>query len=511
MHEKVAIKRPKRPFLPPEFVRAMLAGHSALGLAFAALIYVVCLTGTLSVFMFELQRWEQPDAPRVAETPTPEVIAAAVRAGYVQAKSDNAAHDLFLIGPPRSPQRVQVHYHDHDSGVEGEWLADAEGRLGARLEAPWSEFITHLHMNLHLPRTWGLFLVGLTGIALLSSLVSGLLSHPRIFKDAFYLRWGGSRRLQEADLHNRLGVWGLPFHVVVTVTGALLGLSTLILGVLALAAYDGDQEKAFGTLFGPRATADEAAAPVPDVAPMIRHALAGSPGAEVSSIFVEHVGTAGQVVQVGVHEPGKIAFNETYYFSGDGKPLADPTKAQAGPGRWILHAIQPLHFGWFGGMAVKLLYGVLGLALTVVTHSGVVIWLARRRDKGRPAPRWEKVWAVVGWSQPLAFGTTAMAALALPGAPLLGIYLGTLAFAGLVAFLAGGGGATVRVLRILSALAFLGAVGLHGTRWWGSGIDPMAWYVDAAVVLIALVIALPALRRSPARPAAVSKSSPAAT
>jgi len=42
----------------------MLAGHSALGLAFAALIYIVCLTGTVSVFLMELQRWEQPDGPR---------------------------------------------------------------------------------------------------------------------------------------------------------------------------------------------------------------------------------------------------------------------------------------------------------------------------------------------------------------------------------------------------------------------------------------------------------------
>ena len=38
---------------------------AALGLAFAALIYVVCLSGTLTVFLYEFQRWEQPDAPRV--------------------------------------------------------------------------------------------------------------------------------------------------------------------------------------------------------------------------------------------------------------------------------------------------------------------------------------------------------------------------------------------------------------------------------------------------------------
>lgn len=498
MQKELPAKRQKRPFLPPDFVRAMLAGHSALGLAFAALIYVVCITGTISVFVQELQRWQQPDGPLVPQTPAPEAIAAAVRAGYEQARADNAAHDLFVLGPQRSPQRLQVSYHDHDTGVEGHWLADAEGRLVARVSDSWSDFITHLHMNLHLPRAWGLYLVGLTGVALLSSLVSGLLSHPRIFKDAFALRWGGSRRLQEADLHNRLGVWGLPFHIVVTVTGALLGLSTLIVGVLALAAYDGDSEKAFGTLFGPRAGADKSAAPVPDVAPMIRQVQVTRPDAEVSSVFVEHVGSAGQVVQLGMHEPGKIAFSETYYFSGDGSPLADPTKAQAGPGRWILGAIQPLHFGWFGGMPVKILYGVLGLALTVVTHSGVVIWLARRRDKGRPAPKWEKVWAVVGWSQPLAFATTAAAALFVAEGFLVEAYLATIAAASALAWLSSDGAATARALRILSALVIVAVVGMHAFVWWGRASDPMAWYVDAAAVLVALAIALPALKRNAA-------------
>jgi uncharacterized iron-regulated membrane protein len=183
----------------------------------------------------------------------------------------------------------------------------------------------------------------------------------------------------------------------VTVTGALLGLSSLIIGVLALAAYDGDRSKAVGVLFGPRAGADETAAPVPDVGAMIRQVQSRAPEAEFVSAFLEHVGTAGQVVQLGMRTPGGIAFSTTYHFNGDGKSLADPTTTRRGPGHWILGALQPLHFGWFGGLPVKLLYGVLGLTLAIVTHSGVVIWLERRCDKGRPAPAWEKVWAVVGW------------------------------------------------------------------------------------------------------------------
>ena len=500
MHDKTALNSKKRPFLSPDFVRAMLAGHSALGLAFAALIYVVCLSGTLSVFVQELQRWEQPDRPLVEVTPGADAIATAVRAGYAQALAENAAHDIYVAGPLRTPGRFQIHYDDHERGIEGEWLADAEGRLVARLSAPWSEFIGDLHMHLHLPRTWGKYLVGLTGVALFSSLISGLLSHPRIFKDAFSLRWGGSRRLQEADMHNRLGVWGLPFHVVVTVTGALLGLSSLIIGVLALAAYDGDRAKAVGVLFGPGAGADETAAPVPDVGAMIRQIKASAPNEEFTNAFLQHVATAGQSVQLGMHRSGQIAFSTTYRFTGDGKLLTNSQQADRGPGRWILGALQPLHFGWFGGLPVKLLYGLLGLALTVVTSSGVTIWLARRRDKGRPAPGWEKTWAVVVWGQPLAFGATAtVAILSSSGDYLVAIYLATIAAAAVLAWPLKDGRMTSRTLRLLTVLALLSGVTVHALVWWGRVGDPMAWYVDLAIVLVVASLALPLLARAGGR------------
>ena len=483
-------QKKKRQFLSPEFVRAMLAGHSALGLAFAALIFVVCLSGTLSVFVNELGRWEQPDVPLVTEL-TPETVAAVVQNGYAQAKADDAAHDMFIAGPEFASERLAVHYHEHESGKEGHWFANDKGELATRAHTPWSEFISELHMQLHLPRTWGLYLVGLTGVALLSSLISGLLSHPRIFKDAFALRWGGSRRLQEADLHNRLGVWGLPFHIVVTVTGALLGLATLIVGVLALAAYDGDSEAAFATLIGPRASADETAAPLPDVAAMIRQVQATHPDAVFTSSQLQHIGTAGQVVHLGMRSPGHLTMGEVYYFRGDGTSLGDGGRETGGLGQQILGALTPLHFGWFGGMPVKIVYAVLGLALTIVTHSGVVIWLARRRDKGRPAPGWEKVWAAVGWGQPLAFGTTAMVAFAISGDVLVEAYLATIAAAVGIAWLAGNGSAAARALRLLSALAIVGAVGTHTVAVGDRVTDPMAWYVNLAMLACAGAIALP--------------------
>jgi uncharacterized iron-regulated membrane protein len=494
--EEASAKTRRRPLLSSKFVQAMLAGHSALGLAFAALIYVVCLTGTISVFLHELHRWEQPNAPMVTQPLRAEAINEGVWAGYGQALIDNAAEDLILTAPSQLNPRFLITYHSNATREEGEWIADAEGRLKTRVRAPWSDFIGDLHMTLHLPRTWGLFLVGLTGVAVLASLISGLLSHPRIFKDAFALRWGGSKRLQEADLHNRLSVWGLPFHFVVSLTGALLGLSTLIVGVLALAAYDGDSDKAFAAILGPRARQSTAAGRVPDVAAMIATVRSKQPNAEFVSAELQRVGTAGQMVHLSMKSPGHIAFANLYYFDGSGKLVGDGGFEEGGVGQQILGVLQPLHFGWFGGIGTKIIYGILGLALTVITQSGVVIWLARRRDKGRPAPIWERVWATVVWCQPLALAVTAAAALFVPENWILVVYLAYIAASLLIALRLRDAATVTFWLQALSAAALAVLVIFHIGSWWGKISDPVAMPVNFLLVAIAAFLAASVLLKA---------------
>lgn len=483
----------KRQWLSNGFVRNMLAGHSALGIAFAALIYIVCFSGTVLVFLNELRRWEQPDAPVITAPMDPRAIADALVAIHAQARAEDAAHDVVLIGPTGISPRFHASYHD-DDGTEAEWILDDEGLLAAPLEAPWSQFVADLHIALHLPRTWGLLLVGLTGVALLSSLISGILSHPRIFKDAFALRWGGARRLQEADLHNRLGVWGLPFHVAVSLTGALLGLSTLIIGVLAFAAYEGNTEKAFAAIIGPMAGTDSSPAPVPDMAAMIRRVQESAPAARFVSAHIQHIGTMGQVVHLGMKTPGYLPIANTYYFDGAGRMLGEGGLERGSVGQQILGALQPLHFGWFGGLPVKIAYAILGLALTIVSFNGVTIWLVRRRDKGRAAPRLERVWTAIGWSQPIAFGATAIAALAGTEVSLPAVYALAVLATFAPAFLAGSDRRAATLLRLASALVLCAVVAVHALAWTGQVSDPAAHYVNAVLVLAALTLVSPLAR-----------------
>ncbi|MCW4463506.1 PepSY domain-containing protein [Sphingomonas sp. BT-65] len=489
------MRKPIWPKVPSEFVRAVLKGHSSLGLAFAALIYLVCLTGTIAVFSHEFERWENPSAPRL-ETASPE----AVQAGYTAAldATGKGVEHVFITMPDADLPRLTV--TTDVGGHYRSWAADERGTI-VEASSPWTEFLTRLHINLHLPRTIGIFLVGLIGVALLSSLISGLLAHPRIFRDAFHLRLGGSRRLQEADLHNRLGIWALPFHITVSLTGALLGLTTIIVGALGFAMFQGDVNKVYALFVPPHPVDNPAPAPPLDLRPMFAQVAKLTDG-RVAYVFMEHPTEMGGAALFNVEDgSNRLSHTDAYTFDRNAK-LYFSKKAEANNvGEQILGSLGVLHFGWFGGSVVKIAYGLLGLGLTYLAASGVTIWLARRRDKGRSAPGWERVWTAVVWGQPVAL-------VAAAGVTLVGIGV-SMSLA-----LAIWGGVTVAALVAaallpaapLSRLGKIATVGLLialalAHMVLRGGEDPIAWTVNA--VLIGLGLVLLWFARSAGRAAAV--------
>ena len=485
------------PKIPAPFVRAVLAGHSALGLAFAALIFLVCFSGTVVVLLEEVDRWETPRQP-IIESVTPqtlETIRTEALAKYP------GSHHIYGTLPTEDNPRINVYIDAVEGEPVKEMWADGNGHLMGERDAPWTSFIQRLHIYLHLPSTWGLFVVGLTGVALLSSLISGILAHPRVFRDAFHLRWGGSKRLQEADMHNRIGVWGLPFHIIVSLTGALLGLSTLLIGILGYVAFNGDINKVYSYFLPPVAVDDPRPAPLPPMEPMFAHIRQDAPEAKPSYFLFEHPGETGQTVSLTAISPNQLSRGDSWVFDGSGKLMEGGYSSTGTTGNFILQALYLLHFGWFGGWIVKIAYILLGAGLTAVTASGVAIWLARRRDKGRPAPRWERVWVAFCWSQPPAYALAAIVALVAPAAPLVPLWL-------VASLLAMGTAALWTPERISWRLRLIGAVLIaaipvvHIATHGNAIADPMAWVVNVIMagcaVLMGVSLLNPAKKKAPA-------------
>jgi len=462
-----------------EFVRKMLAGHSALGLAFAAVMYLVCLSGTLSVFYQEFERWEQPTAaeslaysPRSVATLAREALAAAPKHG---------GQPLYISLPTEAAPRLTA------SIGENGWIAHADGTLQQPQRHDWTHFLLHLHIYLHLEGIVGLTLVGIAGAMLFALIVSGLLAHPNILRDAFVLRFGGSARLTQTDLHNRLSVWGLPFHLAIAITGAFIGLSSALIFVVATAFYGGDTRAAGEPLFGPEPSRIDAQAELPDLATALQNLAALAPDRRPNFIVIDDPGTAGQLVTINTDVPRRLVYSERYTFDVAGAPTGTLGLADGPAAKQIYASVYPVHFGNFGGLPVKFAYALLGFALCAIAVTGVNVWIEKRRQARHATLRLDAAWRAVIWGSPLAIAASAIASLASslpPTTVFWTVLLGCVVASRRIDDRA----AWSRRLRVACGVACAAVPVVHAVEFGVAATSPAAIVVNTVWTLLALAV-----------------------
>lgn len=397
-------------------VKRALSAHAAIGLIAGALLYLVSLTGTLAVFYAEWQRIEQPKAPEMTAI-DPAAVQRAVGAVLASEAGKTKTTHLYVHLPVEDLPRTTITTDSQAVHV------NADGTLAGPEEIAWSDFLVQLHYLLNIPGLVGITIVGALGMAMLALALSGVVAHPRIFRDAFRLRARDRSGTALVDWHNRLSVWTLPFSVAIALTGAIIGMATLTAYAVAAADYGGDIEAVYAPIFGEEGAPDAADAPVPDVAAALRHMAAAHPDVTVTYAILHDPLTAGQHVQiVGDHER-RLIFGEYYAFDPAGRFLGTAGLADGKTGQQAAASIYKLHFGTFGGLPVKLAYLLFGAALTAICATGTHIWLAKRRRRGIDEPRLLAAWQAVVWGWPLVLCLTFVARKTFGnGAPLVAIF-----------------------------------------------------------------------------------------
>lgn len=367
-------------------VKQSLSSHSWLGLAVSVLMYIVCLTGTLCVVYPQLQRWEQANMPESADYD----IAAVERALNLAVADESLLTDhLYLYLPTEDAPRLSL------ANERKEWLINSDGTLGETVHHPWTEFLINMHVYLTIPGTAGLILVSMLGAMLCALIVSGILAHPSIFRDAFKFRLGKGSRLEQVDIHNRLSVWGTPFYLLIAITGAYFGLVIPVLG--AVSAVTGKnpveiQASVFGEEPEVYQRGDLQLVTAFDAMKGI------DPEAKPFRVILHDAGSPEQFFEILASHPQRMIYSETYRFDATGNYLGKVGFSDGEPGRQIVYSMYYLHFGHFAGYISKTIYFLLGLGLTVVSVTGINIWLRKRSHRDAL----NELWVSVVWGVPLA-------------------------------------------------------------------------------------------------------------
>jgi uncharacterized iron-regulated membrane protein len=237
----------------------------------------------------------------------------------------------------------------------------------------------HLHVDLY-AGLWGKLFLGLMGLLLLVALVSGVVLYAPFTRRVAFgtVRHERSRRLRWLDLHNVLGIVTLVWALVVGTTGMINTWADLLLKVW--------QNTELAEMTKPYAGLP----PVTKLASMqdaIATAKKAAPGMEVG--FVAYPGTSFATP----HHYGIFMHGDSPLTSRLPKPvLIDAQTGALTASRdlpWYLTALlvsQPLHFGDYGGQALKLLWALLDIGTIVVLVTGLYLWLKRgNAAAARPA------------------------------------------------------------------------------------------------------------------------------
>lgn len=363
------------------FRQAMAWLHTWTGLLFGWLLFAIFLTGTLTYFKDEITHWTQPEIRSHAVEPA-RALDMAQR--YLQANAAQSS-TWFIRMPSDREAALSVGYRDPNGGRRGFVSKTLDTQTGQPVEARDSrggEFFYRFHFQLQMPHPFGRWLSTFCALIMLLGLVTGIITHKKIFKEFFTFRPGKGQR-SWLDGHNAIGVLVLPFHLMISYSSLVLFMY-LVMPAGITAHYGNDTEKYFNDLFGGDETpaAAQVAAPLTPLPALYAKVQALQPGTRVGNIRVENPGDSNARVTLSQSAADHVAYRRSanWTFDGASGALLGQGKPESGA-MMTAFSFAGLHMGNFAGPWLRWLYFFFGLAGTAVIGTGLVMWLGKRQLK----------------------------------------------------------------------------------------------------------------------------------
>jgi len=361
-------------------IRIWYLVHKWTSLICTLFLLMLCLTGLPLIFHDEIDGWlgEEPsvmqgaassgDGPGLVALDEMLSLALAQRPGEVPLfmAFDNVTPILTVTtgpAPDAAANQMTIQLFDRSTGEPAGQVVEGEGLMG---------FILTLHTDMFLGLPGMLFL-GVMGILFVAATISGVVLYAPFMRRLEFgtLRVSRSKRLRQLDYHNLLGIAAFAWIIVVGGTGVINAFATPLIqfwqqGELAemTAAY-GDQEQLPPERYGSLDTAMDAAR---TAMPSNNPQFIAFPGGAFSSKHHYAVFMQGDTPLTERMLTPAMVDAETGALT-DVRPLP-----------WYLTALlfsQPLHFGDYGGLPLKLVWTVLTLATIWILWTGILLWLRR--------------------------------------------------------------------------------------------------------------------------------------
>ncbi|TGD73388.1 PepSY domain-containing protein [Mangrovimicrobium sediminis] len=377
--------------------------HTWTGIVCGLALFIAFYAGALTMFKAPLERWAS--APSVFGELSPlenvPVLVEQVLARYPEA---GQGYQIVVQPSAQYPARMswELPREDADEHHPPQLMhadLDAEGELvvARAAHSPLPQLVDELHeqVGLLLPHEVAMPIMGMIALLYGLALVSGcVVLLPTLVQDLFALRIGHNLKRMWLDVHNLLGVFSLPFHLVMAFTAVIFAFHDQIYAAQEQLAIRGSDKP------------QSAAAPATPAAPAV--------GAATGVVSGASLAPAALVARLAEQQPDFIPRRFVYRESPQRGPalvvfgdnpryaMRSPEGGVAGldpvsgaiemtdymPGMqdaWgaTITSFFSLHFGTYGGAPIRWAYFFLGLAGAALFYTGNLLWLESRRTRQR--------------------------------------------------------------------------------------------------------------------------------
>jgi uncharacterized iron-regulated membrane protein len=358
--------------------------HKWSSLICTAFLLLNCVTGLPLVFRDEIGGWLDDDPPYASVpegTPLASLddvvdIARGMYPGQIIGSiliDDGEPRMMMAVAPSwaaYASDRSSWHWIKFDAHT-GKVLRESKSFAGDG--GHFLEIVLRLHRDLFAGFPGDLFM-GLMALMFIAAIVSGVVVYAPFMRRLEFgtVRTARSRRLKWLDLHNLTGVVLMAWMAVVGATGVINELSRPLFGLwqmtdvkALLAPFRGKPVPTESDMKPAQAAADTVKAALPD---MIVNSVI-FPGSPFGSPYHYVVWTKGrQPLTARLFSPALVDAR-----SGKLAAVVDMP--------WYLRALEvsePLHFGDYGGLPLKILWALFDFVTIIVLGSGLYLWLSRR-------------------------------------------------------------------------------------------------------------------------------------
>lgn len=359
--------------------------HKWTSLICTLFLLMLCTTGLPLIFHEEIDSWLEPMATIQAPEGTPKLALDSL------ARNAEAVHPKsqirYIFWDEADPNKVIFDLADKpDAPVDHSKYVALNSFTGEVVGQPTTDGLMDVILKLHTDMFAGIagkLFLGLMGLLFVVSIISGVMLYGPIMKkfDFGMVRKYKSKRLKWLDTHNLVGIVVLAWTLVVGITGVINTLSDVILGLWQqgqlkemVAPYAGQP-----AIEGPLSSLDGTLVAAKKAAPGMHPSIITYPGTIFSS---QH--------HYAIFMSGKTALTSRLLMPAliDAK-TGELTDSRKMP--WYVNTLflsEPLHFGDYGGMPLKIIWAIFDLATIIILVTGLYLWLARRKANKQ---QWERI------------------------------------------------------------------------------------------------------------------------